>query len=192
VPTTQSYMWVLRTGAWKNAQSSPSNTSRTEAGQCKEAVGRIRGCYVTTATLIQQGAWRNALRLLAHVRRKFEEAKPGSPGKRARPTGFQYCQQLFAMERDSRTRPGGSACSRQILAKPILDEFWNGSRACIPCRHSARQAVGYVTGKKRSSGIPSGRAHPDLQQPAENAIRPFVVGRKNCSLVIRLRRVRQR
>lgn len=70
---------------------------------------------------------------------------------------------------------------RDELSKPVLDDFWNWC-ACIDASRSTplAKAVGYATGQKQilCNFLLDGRI-PISNNLDENAIRPFVLGRKN-------------
>ena len=185
-PTAQSYMWVLRTGAWEERAIVAFEYQPNRSGDsAKKLLEGYEGCYVTDGYAGYNkvrggrrcGCW-------AHVRRKFEEAKPGAAPAEASKAeqGFQYCQRLFAVERElADASPEVRHAQRQILAKPILDEFWEWIAGVHPMQGTPlARAIGYVTGQKPILGnfLLDGRI-PISNNLAENAIRPFVVGRKN-------------
>ena len=186
VPTTQSYMWVLRTGAWEERAIVAFEYQPNRSGEsAKKLLEGYEGYYVTDGYAgynkvrggTRCGCW-------AHVRRKFEESKPGAAPAEASKAeqGFQYCQQLFAVERElADASPEVRHAKRQILAKPILDEFWEWTAGIHPMQGTPlARAIGYVTGQKAilRNFLLDGRI-PISNNLAENAIRPFVVGRKN-------------
>ena len=129
----------------------------------------------------------------AHVRRKFMEAVKarGKTGKGRKKKGradeaLEYIGKLYAIEQSAQDQ---QLCFLQIKelrqkkAKPILDEFekWLEDLSLkTPSSGLLGTAVSYALGqwKRLIIYIKDGRLHPD-NNLAENAIRPFVVGRKN-------------
>ncbi|MBF0555440.1 MAG: IS66 family transposase [Nitrospirae bacterium] len=126
----------------------------------------------------------------AHARRKFVEAIEAQPkNKRRRGSGevaLEYISKLYEIEK----RAGQWCLSegeiyriRQEEAKPILKEFhvWLEQRVqATPPKGLLGKAIGYTLNQwdKLERYIQDGRLRPD-NNLAENAIRPFVVGRKN-------------
>jgi len=120
----------------------------------------------------------------AHVRRKFLEAIPGSDpnGEQAKGSkakeGFEFCEKLFMLEREF---AGLSPAEREKRSRPVLKEFWIWCSSVDALRNSPlSRAVGYATGQKQILGsfLLDGRI-PITNIPDENAIHPFVMGRKN-------------
>jgi len=133
---------------------------------------------------------------LAHVRRKFVEALPtdkelweGS----AAAEGVRRCDALFALEReyDGKDKEGKQVCDplppdekhrrRAEESKPLLDDFFEWLTTVNPAGGSKlAKAVQYALNEKRY--LYGFLADPGIEisnNRAENAIRPFVVGRKN-------------
>ena len=133
--------------------------------------------YPTLKTVTNCGCW-------AHLRREFFKAASGkcpAEGTGLR-KGFDLVEALFMLEREFRDlSPETRFGERQRRSKPILDEFWqwcaSGNRLkSDPCS----KPIGYATGQKQAlcAFLLDGRI-PISNNDAENAIRPFVVGRKN-------------
>ncbi|MER2191150.1 MAG: IS66 family transposase [Solibacillus sp.] len=113
----------------------------------------------------------------AHVRRYWLKAdsKNGQ-------IGVQYCDRLFQIERKIKhLSPEERVQVRQQEAKPIVDEFFDWID-CSPffSKNAIGKAAEYTL--KRSSELKvfleNGNVAID-NNPAENAIRPNVIGRKN-------------
>lgn len=131
---------------------------------------------------------------LAHIRRKFAEALPekqeAADSEAAR--GVNYCGRLFALEReydgtDDKGRRTGPPLSpeekkkqREAQSKPVLDAFYAWVEALdAPGRSKLSQAKSYALGQKKAMyAFLEDPAVPISNNRAENAIRPFVVGRK--------------
>lgn len=125
---------------------------------------------------------------LAHARRKFNEAlkaqdtQAGSSGHAAR--GMQYIQALYRIERRlKQATPEERYQSRHDQAKPILDEMraWlDVVLPHVPPRTLTGKALNYLQTQwpKLVRYLDDGRLRID-NNLVENAIRPYVVGRKN-------------
>jgi transposase len=123
----------------------------------------------------------------AHARRKFVEVtkaagtKGGSAGVAVATIG-----KLYAIEKradDQGLSPEQRVRQRQQHAQPILDDFksWLDRKATqVPPKSLLGKAVHYTLAQwhRLTTYIDHGHLTPD-NNLAENAIRPFVVGRKN-------------
>lgn len=114
---------------------------------------------------------------LAHIRRKFVDAS----SEQAK-IGVAYCNQIFALERKLvHLEPEDRAKQRQLLIKPILDNFYYWMETTVPAGKSAlAKAMNYALGVKEKQYvfIYDGRI-PCSNNDCENAIRGSVIGRKN-------------
>lgn len=124
---------------------------------------------------------------MAHARRRFSEAvkaqgKSRKSGKAHR--GLTLIQKLYRVEKQARTfSPEKRFEHRQRHAKPVLDEMriWlDQSLPQVPPTSATGEASHYLHNewKKLIRYLDDGRLAID-NNAAENAIRPFVVGRKN-------------
>jgi len=126
---------------------------------------------------------------MAHARRRFSDAVKGQ-GKHKRPgkaqQGLAWIQKLYCVEKQARTRqltPEERKAYRQQHAVPILDKIRTWLDAVLPA-----VPPGTLTGKALNylhnewptliRYLEDGRLEID-NNLAENAIRPFVIGRKN-------------
>ena len=130
----------------------------------------------------------------AHARRYFVDvikAKKKHRSKRIQPKSLAdeallFIGRLYQIENEAKTRNLDSQKIyqlRQEKAKPVLDEFkkWLDSKQDItPPKGLLGKAIKYTLNhwEKLIVYIEDGRLSPD-NNAAENAIRPFVVGRKN-------------
>jgi transposase len=127
---------------------------------------------------------------LAHVRRKFFEAKMAlHPDKRETSLadkGLKYCDKLFKLEKkfayyspenNFKARFEG----RQKESKPLFDEFfvWAESLNALP-QTAIGKAVSYALNEKKyvENYLSDGRLEISNNR-AERSIKPFVIGRKN-------------
>ena len=124
---------------------------------------------------------------MAHARRKFSEAvkAQGKSKKRGKAhRGLALIQKLYRVEKQARrlTSDERYTC-RQQQARPILDELrhWlDDSLPLVPPTSATGKALNYLHREwdKLIHYLDDGRLEID-NNGAENAIRPFVVGRKN-------------
>jgi transposase len=119
----------------------------------------------------------------AHLRRKYQEAMPksGATQGSAATIGFDYCNKLFEIERDIKDMsPEQRKLQRQERSKPVLEAYsaWlstvdalKGSKLGEAVTYSANQWETLVR------FLEDGQIELSNNR-AENAIRPFVIGRK--------------
>ena len=122
----------------------------------------------------------------AHARRKFVEIAKLSKGEGSAPEAVEYIRQLYLVEDEA--RQGGLNFEqirklRQSKAKPLMNEFkiWLDQKAMeSPPTSPLGNAVRYTLGEweKLQVYLEDGRVPIDNNM-TENAIRPFVLGKKN-------------
>ena len=191
---TKSYMWIFR-GGEPEKPALIYQYHRTRAGDVARSFLSGYNGYVQTdgyagydflesiAGIVHIGCW-------AHARRKFVEAVGAQPeNKRRRGSGevaIEYIGRLYGIEKKAKEL-GLSETElyriRQDEAKPLLEEFrsWLIERErATPPKGLSGTAIRYTRNQwaKLERYIKDGRLKPD-NNLAENAIRPFVVGRKN-------------
>jgi transposase len=124
---------------------------------------------------------------MAHARRKFDEAvkAQGKNKKRGKAhRGLALIQKLYRVEKQARKLdPEDRHVRRQQQASPILDELrtWlDDALLQVPPTSATGKALNYLNREwsKLIRYLDDGRLEID-NNGAENAIRPFVVGRKN-------------
>lgn len=122
----------------------------------------------------------------AHLRRKFVEAIPkgkasGTGGTNAE-VGRDYCDRLFAIEDELKDlSPEDRYTQRLEREKPVLEAFWSWLDTVTVLRGSKlAKAVQYALNQKpyMENYLLDGRLSLS-NNAAENAIRPFMTGRKN-------------
>ena len=190
--TSKSYMWVFLGGARGRAgviyQYHPTRCGDV----AKEFLADYRGYAQTDGyggynffeenpEIKHVGCWAHARRKFMDVRRAMKKGKTGSAD-----VALSYIGKLYKIEAE-----GADADMsveeiyelRQKKAMPVLEEFkkWLDKRMqYTPPRGLLGKAIGYTV--KRWNNLvrylDDGRLRPD-NNIAENAIRPFVVGRKN-------------
>jgi transposase len=124
---------------------------------------------------------------MAHARRKFSEAvkAQGKNKKKGKAhQGLILIQKLYRVEKQARRlAPEDRYARRQQQARPVLDELrsWlDDSLPLVPPTSATGKALHYLRREwgKLIRYLDDGRIEID-NNGAENAIRPFVVGRKN-------------
>lgn len=187
-PQTKSYMWLYRTGNDNKEpiilyDYQPSRNGDHAVNFLKEFKGYVHSDgyagYNKLSDIIRCGCW-------AHLRRKFVEAVPSKKAKDAPPTsaetGRNYCNQLFRIEEDLKNLSFEERfCKRLELEKPVLEAFWYWLDGLNVLKGSALgKAVTYAQNQKvyMEKYLLDGRCSLS-NNAAENAIRPFTVGRKN-------------
>jgi transposase len=142
-----------------------------------DALGRKPG-------IVMVGCW-------AHARRKFHDvlqaaSPPVAQRKLAAEEALEFIGRLYRIEKEARVKKRPDAeiyALRQQQAKPVLDEFkrWLEEKAPLtPPGGLLGKAISYTLNQwsRLIAYLQDGRLRPD-NNLVENAIRPFVVGRKN-------------
>jgi transposase len=196
--TSKSYMWVYR-GGQLDRPTLLYQYHRTRSGRVAlEFLADYHG-YIQSddfsgydhldqnPNIVHLGCW-------AHARRKFVKVvkvrKKHRP-KRVNPKSLadealDYIGNLYQIEKEAHRRELDTMRIyqlRQEKAKPLLDKFkgWlETNRPLTPPKGLLGKAISYTLSnwKKLLIYLEDGRLRPD-NNLVENAIRPFVVGRKN-------------
>ena len=187
-PQTKSYMWLYRTGNDGKPpvilyDYQPSRNGDHAVTYLKDFKGYVHSDgysgYNKLDGITRCGCW-------AHLRRKFVEAIPqmkaeGSP-KTAAETGRDYCDRLFHLEETLKDlTPEERKSKRLELETPVFEAFWCWLDTLEPLKGSVLgKAVTYAKNQKpyMENYLLDGRCSLS-NNVAENAIRPFTVGRKN-------------
>lgn len=189
---TKSYMWVIRGGPPGKPVLIYQYHPTRSGDVARKYLSGYQG-YVQTdgyagydfldgiSGVVHVGCW-------AHARRKFMEVAQAS-GKHASESAdmaLSYIQKLYGLEKEFRSRglgPEEIMSQRQLRALPVLQEFkaWLDKRMReTPPKGLLGKAIAYTLGQwnRLVRYVENGLLTPD-NNLAENAIRPFVVGRKN-------------
>jgi transposase len=196
--TSKSYMWVFRGGA-PDRPVLLYDYQRSRSGKTAlEFLADYKG-YIQTDDfsgydhldqkpgIVHLGCW-------AHARRKFVKVatvRKKHRSKRVNPKSLadqalDYIGKLYKIEKYARGQELNADQiyrMRQQAAKPLLDQFkdWlEANQHLTPPKGLLGQAISYTLAnwEKLIIYIEDGRLRPD-NNLVENAIRPFVVGRKN-------------
>jgi transposase len=188
--TALSYMWVARGGTRQAPVILYYYAPSRSAEVAKEILGDYQGylqtdgyeaydrACQTAAKVVHVGCW-------AHVRRKFFEAQKSSKKAGSAEMALSMIGKLYRAEteREVHKDPQEFATARRRLVDPILVDFrkWLERRAAeVPPETLLGKAVGYALTQwpKLIRYLDHPALSPDTNA-CENAIRPFVVGRKN-------------
>lgn len=108
--------------------------------------------------------------------------KTGTVEGSAATQGFEYCNELFAIEKDLKElNPEDRKRKRQERSRPVLEAYWSWLESVHALQGSKLgEAITYSVNQKAtlSMFLEDGRIELSNNR-AENAIRPFVVGRKS-------------
>jgi transposase len=188
--TTQSYMWVIRGGPPENPvilyRYHPTRSAKiplqylteyegflhTDGYEGYEKAGSLPG-------IVHAGCW-------AHVRRRFDEAAKASKKTGSAEEALSRIARVYRIEQHLRAQqldPELFVQNRKAQVLPILTDFkkWLDKKALqVPPSTLLGKAVQYALGEweKLLKYLDSPYLTPDTNL-VENAIRPFVLGRKN-------------
>ena len=199
--TQQSYMWVYRGGlpgrpvVWFQYAETRSGEGPREflfpggvapAALCDPppSLYLLSDGYGGYNALAREPGIKGHAACWAHVRRKFVEAAQGRKNTAAAHQMVALIGKLYAIERELRdASPGERKAAREARSTPILDKTkaWLDAKApCVLPKGLLGQAIAYTLGlwPQLTTLLEDGHIPVD-NNLAENAIRPFVVGRKN-------------
>jgi transposase len=186
--TSQSQMWVQRGGP----PDKPAVCYHYDPARSRDVAVRLLdhftgflqtdgyAAYGKLGTeIVQIGCW-------AHVRRKFKDAvKAQLKGKAGKAQmGLSQIQKLYAIEKQIKDQPPEARqAAREQQAKPLIEKLqaWLiKSLTEVTPTSTTGKALAYMSNQWPSliHYLEDGRLNID-NNPAENAIRPFVIGRKN-------------
>jgi len=184
--TSESRMWLYASAALLRHQVRIFEYQPDRSGKRPESFLRGFSGYLVTdgyagynqvQNVIHCGCW-------AHARRKWREAMPEGATVRTSKAavGYQYCNKLFAEERKCATYQLRYRQEyRQSKMLPLLEEYFAWLKTVHPEKGSGLEtAVRYSLNQKQQlmAFLDSGEI-PISNNLAENAIRPFTLGRKN-------------
>lgn len=189
--TTKSYMWVYKTGGSEEKQIVVfiyENTRGHEHAQ-KHLEGyhhilQTDGyqAYEKLEGITHMGCW-------AHCRRKYKEALDSAPaGVDLKQTAsyrlFHKINKLFQIEKENADRSYEEIRQiRQVQSKPLVDDFFEDVRECAKVavdKTKLSEALKYSINQEEKLRVYLEDERIEISNNrAENAIRPFCVGRRN-------------
>lgn len=198
-PQQKSYMWVYATSKRSQIQIRCFSYENSRSGErANHFLKDFNGTLISDGysgylrvDVTRAGCW-------AHMRRKWVEAMPkGVPSENSvAAMGLSYCTRLFEFERQIEVLSDeGRAIERQKIhtqvgkkhdgglgpfsAKEILQEYWAWIESLGATNGKLKKAVTYALNQKQY--LETFLEHGEIEisnNQVENAIRPFVVGRK--------------
>ena len=193
---SKSYMWIFMGGPPGSRslyyEYHPTRAGDVVAGFLKEYKGYVQTDGYSGYDFLDRLSWIRHLACWAHARRKFMEViKATGKSNADRKKGIAdeaiaFIRELYRIERDARLL--NLSCeelrkTRQERALPVLNSFkaWLDNKSSqVPPKSLLGKAIGYTLKQwnRLVKYTEEGYLKPD-NNDAENAIRPFVVGRKN-------------
>ena len=193
-PQSQSYLWVQRGGPPDNPiilfDYDPSRSQDVPVRLLEGFAGYLQTDGYNGYNKVSADNGITQLGCMAHVRRKFDEALKAQKSSNTKrksslaATALQRIQLLYRLERQCKDlEPEQRHTLRQSRAVPVLDDFrqWLDQHVPLVPPKSALGKAMYYTHKqwdKLTVYTQDGRLRID-NNLTENAIRPFVIGRKN-------------
>jgi transposase len=190
--TQQSFMWVYRGGSperpvilfdYSETRSAAAPRAFLQGLSLEKVYLLTDGYGVYSPLALELGLLGNPA-CWAHVRRKFVEAAAGRSHTAAAHQMVGLIGKLYAVERRLKDlSPAQRQHERGVQSRPILDAIktWLDDKAPrVPPQSLLGKAIAYTLNLWPQLTIFLQDGHiPIDNNPAENAIRPFVVGRKN-------------
>ena len=186
-PDSKSFMWVYSSSAKSDRQIRIFDYKSSRSGNnAKEFLEGFHNILVSDGfsgynkienDVIRAGCW-------AHVRRKWKEAMPAgaTPENSSAAMGLKFCSRIFSIEKRLKDLPADERLKARIdQVKPVVDEYWNWlDKIIFDSGSKLGEAVAYSKNQKEYLNRFLEYGNIDISNnQAENAIRPFVIGRKN-------------
>lgn len=180
------HMWVIRTGEHEKKQIVAFNFRISREG--KEAVDILSGYekyFVSDGYSGYNELGRSAVRCGCwdHARRRFYDAVPGHdmsvPGTARE--GVRLIDVLYRIEKENKSASLDKLAQvRDTESRQAVDKFYTWLDTVHPALKNLTDAVNYAKNQKENlTRFLDDPVIPLSNARAENAIRPFVVGRKN-------------
>jgi len=188
-PSSKSYMWVQASGKHDHPivlyEYSSSRSQQVAKDLLEDYTGLLQTDGYAGYNAIAKKDGIILLGCFAHARRKFMDIVKVSKNKSGKANvALSYIQKLYRIEKLAKDKtPNEILQIRQEQSKPIIDSFkkWlDDSIDKVPPSLSIGKAIAYTLNQwpQLIGFIDNGYAAIDNNK-AENAIRPFVIGRKN-------------
>jgi len=196
--TSTSYMWLYRGGALDKPalvyQYAPSRSGQVAEDFMSDYKGFVQSDAFAGYDRLQDKPGIRLMGCWAHARRKFVaviKVKKKIRSNRKNPKGLadealEFIEELYRLEKQARQenlKPDPIWELRQSQAVPVLNQFklWLDEKSpIVPPKSLLGAAIAYTMDnwQRLIVYVEDGRLRPD-NNAAENALRPFVVGRKN-------------
>ena len=182
--TSESRMWVYSSAKRADIQLRCFEYRESRSGDCaKEFLEGFRGVLITdgyTGYNKVQGAEHAGC--WEHMRRKWLDALPkGADAKICKAAkGYDFCNRLFELERQFEQLTAEERLrQRREKAGPVLEAYWKWLNTIPRPTGKLKDAVTYAQNQK--AHLCAFLEHGEIEisnNQVENAIRPFVIGRK--------------
>lgn len=184
----QSYMWVLRSTEQPAVlyHYAPTRSAEVPKRLLEDYQGALMvdgyegySAVCAKPDVTRLGCWAHARRGFVDAKKAFGLARTGKADE-----ALAHIQALYRIEQDARGKPPGEVrVLRQTQAAPILEKLrkWlDLNMPKTPPKSILGKAMHYLNHQwpHLARYLEDGR-YPIDNNPAENAIRPFVIGRKN-------------
>ena len=190
LPSSESFMWVMRSAASEDIQAAFFFYSRSRGGEnARKLLKDFNGYLITDAyagydtvpDIKRALCWSHARRYLIESIPLDSQGKeiPGSKGAEGR----EYINLLFKVEEEIKNLPyEEKKQKRQDASKPILDAFWTWvekTSAMYTTNEKLTQALGYFQNQRKylETFLEDGRI-PLSNNYCEANIKPFATARR--------------
>ena len=190
LPSSESFMWVMRSAASEDIQAAFFFYSRSRGGEnARKLLKDFNGYLITDAyagydtvpDIKRALCWSHARRYLIESITMDSQGKeiPGSKGAEGR----EYINLLFKVEEEIKNLPyEEKKQKRQDASKPILDAFWTWvekTSAMYTTNEKLTQALGYCQNQRKylETFLEDGRI-PLSNNYCEANIKPFATARR--------------
>ena len=188
-PQSNSYMWVQRGGPPEKSliqfHYDPGRSTATAKRLLEGFTGTLMTDGYKPYREVVKDKGLTHLCCWAHSRRKFMDAQKTQPkGKVGKADmAINYIGKLYAVERQAQNSDAAARHrSRQSVSVPVLKDFHTWlikTQQQVPPKTTLGKAVNYTLDYwPELSKYAENGEWPIDNNPAENAIRPFVIGRK--------------
>lgn len=183
---SKQYMWVYRTGKHSDRQIVIYDYNKSRSGDVPKAfLGDYDG-YLHTDGYSGYNKLNKVTHCncLAHVRRKFHEAIIVDSEDSIAKTARDFCDKLFAIESELDKLTTEERFKKRLTQeKPVFEAFWSWAEKVAPTvlpKTQLGKAFEYAFKRREYLGNYFKNGDCAISNnAAENAIRPFTVGRKN-------------
>ena len=185
---SKSYMWLYGSGNDGLAPIRLYDYQPSRGGYHAEEFLKGFSGYLTCDGFSGYNKLKGVIRCgcLAHMRRYWHDALPGkskkSPDKTSAEIGFDYCSQLFELEKEYADLDADTRKAKRLETEPaIWEAYWSWLETVEPAGGSRlAKAVTYAKNQKpyMENYLMDGRCSIS-NNIAENIARPYAVGRKN-------------
>ncbi len=183
---SKQYMWVYRNGKYSQHSVVIYDYNKSRSGDVpKEFIGEYNGYFHTDG----YGAYNKLTTVThvccwAHLRRKFHEAILVDEADVIARTARDYCDKLFQIESELENMTAEERYNERLTREnTVFEAFWSWAEKVAPTtipKSKICKAFEYAFKRREEFGnyLLDGRCSIS-NNIAENAIRPFTVGRKN-------------